>query len=441
MLIFSILILGLVYASSNIPAAHATGTLYISPADQGPVSKGSIVTYNVKVANMDPFNYWDVMVTADPTIINDTSISIAGNVLTANFTVQMDELANCINGVGIGCTINDGGGRAHSIASQGSIGSKITGPVNGLLFTVSFKVTTGDMSKYALLNIYAGFDVLINAGSVVSHGDVGAIYGNPPQFPMADFTWSPTVPFTYDSVNFTAVNISDPNLGATIKEYSWNFLAGTGIPKSNVTVTSVPAIIHVFPLNDAGNASVTLTVKDSLGITSIPVSHTVTVKAKPLVFPIVRLAASRTDDILPGTIVNVTVSVNNDGNQPLGNFNVTLVLPSPLGNRTFHVDTLPKGKTMSFSYQLDTSAYKPDVYEVLASIPPLPGQTELLYNNAALELRVIYSNPGGLQASLIPLSIPEFLGLLIAGLVGLGVLKFIVDEARRRRRLLAEELA
>src|SRR3989441_13177471 len=87
---------------SSIGPAHAAGNLFVGPTPQGPFSADTIVFYQVNVTAMDPFDSWDVVVQADPSVLYPVSISVGGNMLGS-----VIEVANCINGSGSGCSIND----------------------------------------------------------------------------------------------------------------------------------------------------------------------------------------------------------------------------------------------------------------------------------------------------------------------------------------------
>jgi PKD repeat protein len=76
--------------------------------------------------------------------------------------------------------------------------------------------------------------------------------------PVADFTYSPTLPYMYEQVLFNASASYDPN--GFIYSYTWDF--GDG----NVTVVSDPEITHVY-LNP-GEYNVTLLVTDSCLLTN-----------------------------------------------------------------------------------------------------------------------------------------------------------------------------
>ena len=76
--------------------------------------------------------------------------------------------------------------------------------------------------------------------------------------PIANFTYSPIDPVTYETVTFNASASYDPN--GHIIMYAWNF------GDENTTTTTDPIITHVY--TDTGNFTVTLTVTDNDGFTN-----------------------------------------------------------------------------------------------------------------------------------------------------------------------------
>src|SRR2546422_3648422 len=115
---------------SSIGPAHAAGNLFVGPTPQGPFSVGTMVTYQVNVTAMDPFDSWDVVVQADSNVLDPLSISVAGNMLGS-----VTQVANCVNGGGSGCTIKDNQRGAHSAAS--SFSTPIRG--RGRPLTITYK--------------------------------------------------------------------------------------------------------------------------------------------------------------------------------------------------------------------------------------------------------------------------------------------------------------
>ncbi len=204
-----------------IPLAHAAGTLYINPPSQPVAPAGTSVTYQVKVANIDPFNGWDIMVQTDPTAINPSSLTITPNLLAANFSAFAIELVHCVNGVGTGCTLGDGPGIVHS-AVVALTPPPQTGPSSGLLFTITYTAGSG---TYSPVHIFS--DTFSNGTSTpVAHITQDGIYGTP----QLDFLIGADQNF---------LNIPQGSLAAsTISLTSLNGFAGT----LSLTATVSPTI-------------------------------------------------------------------------------------------------------------------------------------------------------------------------------------------------------
>jgi hypothetical protein len=259
------LILPMLLAATETLPVHAAGTLFIAPSSQPAQAVGSTVTYKVNVTGMDPFDSWDISVKSTPAVLNPVSISVANNIVGSVF-----EVANCINGVGTGCSINDGAGVAHSAAASPT-GTAVGGA--GLAFTITYKVAG---SGFSFLTIPVGLDTIAAGGVTVSHSNIGGVYGTPPTLPMAAFTFSPTMPNQGDKVTFDGSSSSDTNTGASIVSYAWTISpVSGGTPITNTT--SQPLMVHTFAAPEAGTFSVALVVEDNLGISSLTATHTITV--------------------------------------------------------------------------------------------------------------------------------------------------------------------
>jgi hypothetical protein len=254
----------LLAASETLPV-HAVGTLFIAPSSQPAQAVGSTITYKVNVTGMDPFDSWDISVRSVPAVLNPVSISVANNILGS-----VIQVANCVNGVGTGCAITDGAGVAHS---SGAASSGIGVGGAGLVFTITYQVMG---SGFSFLKIPAGLDTIASGGAVVTHSNIGGVYGTPPMLPMAAFTFSPTMPNQGDKVTFDGSSSSDANMGASIVSYAWSITPMSGgTPILNTTLQ--PVMVHTFAATEVGSFSVALVVSDNLGISSLPTLQSITV--------------------------------------------------------------------------------------------------------------------------------------------------------------------
>src|SRR6266581_6528018 len=155
--------------SSTLPAHAQAGVLDVSPFMTPFMAVGSTFTVKIQVANIDPFNAWDISVQSDPTVISPQSLTITGNLLAVNFSTTVFELINCINGAGTGCIATDGAGIAHS-AVTGFGPPPQTTTSSGLLFTITYKVI-GPATGPGFSTIHVFNDVIANGatGAAVPH--------------------------------------------------------------------------------------------------------------------------------------------------------------------------------------------------------------------------------------------------------------------------------
>ena len=411
----------------SIGPAHAAGNLFVGPTPQGPFSVGTIFTYQVSVTAMDPFDSWDVVVQANSSILDPVSISVAGNMLGS-----VTEVANCINGGGQGCSINDNQGGAHSAASQ------FNGPVggSGLLFTITYKVVK---DGFSYLTIPAGLDTIGNSGVAVAHTDSRpAVYGNPPIVPIADFTFSPSPPANItqgiDNVTFDGSSSSDPT-GGRITSYDWVIrpLGGGNLAITNTTFG--PTWVHRFSgFFEVGDLVVTLVVHDDGGLSSQPFPKVITVLEKPnpnLIVSTIR--ASPQDNIVSGTQVSITATVFNKGNILEHGFNLTIFLDGRVFQTVNSTQDIGRGHVVDSTFVLNTTGLKPNTYAIVGMIQPSHDPN----SSGFLTIRIVDPYLG----ATIPFTVPEFLGLIIATLAAIGVVRLLVNRSRLRRHLLEQELS
>ncbi len=391
------LLLGLAAVPLFIPPAHAIGTLYVDPPSQPVAAAKSTVTYQVKVANLDPFNGWDISVWVNGTSsLNPLSVSIAGNLMASFGTVN--ELVNCVNGgVGIptgqpgnircgptmsGTNVNDGPGIVHSSAVL--LGSPPqTGSLSGLIFTITYNATGGPGTALHIFN-----DVIANGTpNPVPHTTTDGTYGSP----KPDFftTFKPTtltiiagrtsaVNFAFASLAFTgSVNL---NATAAPAGLSVSFsnpsvkLAAWGTNSSMLIVstgTGTPSNRYVVNVN-ASTGSVS-------HVLFVPVSVS---PPRPDMY-VTSLSVSPTGSVTVGQAVSVTVTVLNNGTvngdyqlQVLwGNF----VVSRPNG-------TLPMNDPQQLNIPWDTSRFPAGTFAVTATVVTVSGQTTRQFTGPALTL-------------------------------------------------------
>jgi hypothetical protein len=219
-----LLLVALTLSVFSFPAVKAANPniLYVSPAIQGPFAAGTTVTYQVKVSQIDPFNAWDIKVATDPSALNPVSISITPNTLTANYSLTLLELTNCVNGSGTGCNTagGDGPGVAHSavfpLGAPPSVAS-----VSGVLFTITYTAGTGPASALTIFN-----DVIASAGVNLIHTTFPGTYGT---VQAQDFTIS---------ANPTSQNLTAPPGGTVTSLISVGAVGGFG---GSVSLSASPS--------------------------------------------------------------------------------------------------------------------------------------------------------------------------------------------------------
>jgi hypothetical protein len=161
----------------TFPSTHATGFVYVNPPMTAVASVGTVVTVRVQVASVDPFDGWDIQVQSNQSVIDPTSLSIQGNTLAVNYSENVLETVNCVNGVShptSHCDRSDGPGIVHS-AAMSQEGSP-TYPVYGVLFTINY--TVAGSGSYSPLEIQKA--IMTNGPDLIFVTTRDGIYGIPP---------------------------------------------------------------------------------------------------------------------------------------------------------------------------------------------------------------------------------------------------------------------
>ncbi len=451
-LVISLLLLSLPTFPSIIhpaKAASLNNLLYVTPAQQGPFPAGTTFTYQVKVANVTPFNNWDIHVSVNNSVITPVDFTITPNTLTANFSITQLELTHCVNGLGTACDVNDGPGVVHSATFPLGAPPAVSA-ITGVLFTITYSV----VSNLPTSNVEFTTDIL-GAGTPapVVHNTQNGIYGAQ-SLPFIDFNWwTPNLPppLQGDPVNFT-VSWNDPNPGAKTATFTWNFgdmAGGEGKTTSNTTIT------HVYVTGQLSNGlyffNVVVKGVDELGASNTR-SHRVTIR--PRIFhdlSIDSIITSPADSVLPGTLLRITVLVGNHGTFEEPSFSVSAsAVGRTLGNKTFDSaqagGNLTRNQEKSFEFDWDTSGLAAGAYEIDVLVPPLRNATSTqhevieanLQNNMLIHIVRIIALFG---TSLIPLTLPESLALVIIMLVATGLVRAGIKRSQLKRKRLEQQLA
>lgn len=185
---------------------------------------------------------------------------------------------------------NDGNWH-YVVATQGSDGMKLY--VDGALVGVNAQTSqqpysgywrVGGDSSWADSNYFAGtIDEAAFYSSVLTPAQITAHYS------AAAINHAPTASFSVTNSNLVASvdasASSDPDQGDSVASYVWDF----GDNSAPVTTTS-PTTTHTY--TSGGSYTISLTVKDSAGMSSAPTTKPVTVAAAPPNVPPVAAFAS-----------------------------------------------------------------------------------------------------------------------------------------------------
>ena len=406
--------------------AHGAGTptLLVSPATMPLAPQNTQVTFNISVANMPAFSSWDISVkVGDDSVLNPATIN-----LIENFGGTASVFANCVDGGGSGCGSNDGAGVAHSAVA--SLGASDTGNVT--LFSVTFNslAPTGSPS-YTFVTILSPnqvSQVSDPSGNPIPVDAVGATYGQTASAPVADFSWRPVNPYQGDTVTLNGTLSYDPS-GGSITTYYWT-----------CQCPHLPIVTLSF--SSSGNQSISLTVVDNKGLRSATKTHLIEVRQR-IIFDLKmgELDISQYNFIIPGTLVKLSATVANDGNLPVGSFNVTVktgdVLLGVGRYNATQSGNLTIGQLYTSHYTWDTTGFKPGSYSVSATVSTLPLDNYTLDKTITIDVRLI--EPIG--ATLIPFTAAVLGGIVVAVIVLFGVVVYQLNKKRaRRRRLLQDAL-
>jgi PKD repeat protein len=180
----------------------------------------------------------------------DCDMQPSASTLTPSFTVPAGDVAT-------GSTVGFDPSATSSTGGYSSIAWSFGDGATSFASTA----TTSNLNPTSISHSYAAPGTYTVTLSVVdTHGNVATTthtvsVANPP---LATFTASTTDPLVGTAVSFSAAGSSDPNAGASIAAYHWSFGDGGS--------AAGPATSHAYAA--AGPHTVTLTVTDSLGLSS-----------------------------------------------------------------------------------------------------------------------------------------------------------------------------
>ncbi len=369
-------------AAASVNPAHAAGLLYINPPSQPAAAAGSTVTFQVKVANIDPFSGWDIQVKTDPSAINPSSFTITPNLLVANFSGVGFELIHCVNGVGTLCTLTDGPGIVHSAFQLLSLPPQL-GPSSGLLFTITYTAGTGSFSSVHILSETISNGTPTPVAVTVQDGR----YGKAPGFSISASPLTVTV----GSSNMATVTLTSLNrYSGTVSVTAASNVAGvTALPSpATVTLTSGGSSSYALTVNVAStvtatSALITLTGTGTDMATGLSATNStsLSVSITPPLAPDLAVTAVTPSptSLLGGTPVTISVTISNVGVGTASSTTATafaaLGTGTPVAVGTASVPSLAAGASTTVSITWDTTGFVPGSYTVSASVAPVTGET------------------------------------------------------------------
>ncbi len=188
-------------------------------------------------------------------------------------------------------------------------------------------------------------------------------------YPIADFTYSPTEPLVDQTITFDATN-SDP-VGGTITEYSWKF--GDDQTGTGNTVT------HSY--STTGTFTVNLTVTDSEGLANSTIK-TITVTIHDIALTTLTATPST---VRIGETVTIQLTVNNNGNFT-ESFTITAYYrdaATDVAIETRSITDLTSGDFQVLTVSWSTASVGPNTYTIKAETSAILGETRTEDNTLA----------------------------------------------------------
>jgi PKD repeat protein len=240
---------------------------------------------------------------------------------------------------------------------------------NGYIVSYVWNFGDGNISTVStpiIEHVYAtwgDYGVVLTVVDNQGYADTKAAIVSVADYPIASFTFSPSIPISHEIVVFDASS-SAPN-GGVITSYIWNF--GDG----NTTAITMPIITHGYL--STGNYTVTLTVTDSEGLNG-SISTTVGIHAYPVAsFTFNPSAPNRNDTVT----FNASSSVANDGTiatyaWDLGDGSPVLNITDPV---TTHIYSVAGNYTVALTVTNSAGLGNTTSCNILVGTPPVAALT------------------------------------------------------------------
>lgn len=263
-----------VHASTPLPTVGVWGDAYGSPDISGPsIGPNTTIVVDINVSNAPAFNGYEYTLYFDPVYLQPTYLDVRSGIFTNPF-IGVKDLSP---------------GRIHLAVVN--LGYAATSG-SGVLTRISFNVTGRGVSPLTLAaattepstQSYIWTQLVLLTQEIpvtTADGHFSNVLGDPG--PVANFTFTPSLPLEGQTVTFNASGSYDPDNNSTdrIRQYQWDF--GDG---ETVNVTS-PIVTHTYQSGQypfptyAGNFSARLTVIDADNGFEGMVTHLVSVSPPP----------------------------------------------------------------------------------------------------------------------------------------------------------------
>jgi hypothetical protein len=256
-------------------------------------------------------------------------------------------------------------------------------------------------------------------------------------------------PFEREKVTFNASSSTTP-IGTKIVDYNWEFDAENLAPI--LVTTNRTTTANIF---NSANWTITLTVKNDLGISSLPTTKNLYVASRPmrdlavctsttLLITCNRplISTSQFTDIHPGAIITIKVGVANLGNTYETRFNMSITVAGHVFKPPPYPNVLRPKVQADFIFKWNTSGLPPDTYTIHAHVDPLLNEkgrineTNVANNDAYYVVKLIYP----LQGTLIPFDMGQFGGLVVLSLFTVSLILYFVRRGQNRKLLAQQEL-
>ena len=208
-------------------AVHATGVVSVNGGSTIQILKNqTTVSVPIDVSSSAGFNAFQIIVSADSSILQGASVSVSGSVLPSP-TI----LAECLGGVlvaGTSCAAQASGTQFVELAVANQGGMSTTNPVSGLLFTITYNVvgltggtTIGFQNGCPTSSVASSTDcVQVNSGSTVNpETDASATFINNVDFsqtPVFAKLSTPAGVAIHDKINYAAIGPFVDQIGETV---------------------------------------------------------------------------------------------------------------------------------------------------------------------------------------------------------------------------------